>query len=188
MKTLDRFLQHWRLRMVRPYLRPGARVLDVGCADGALFKYYAPHIREMVGIDPTLHESVDMENCKLIAGQFPDNLPDSGRFDAITMLAVLEHVPVDQQVSWAGACSHLLAPGGYLIITAPSPIVDRILAVLKGFRLIDGMSLEEHYGFDPRAIPALFSVDDLQLVTAKRFQLGCNNFFVFRKADGNGRH
>jgi SAM-dependent methyltransferase len=137
-----------------------------------------------VGIDPDLHRSVEMDHCKLISGQFPQNLPEAGPFDAITMLAVLEHIPSEQQPRWATECARLLKPGGYLVITTPSPVVDRILALLKFIRLIDGMSLEEHYGFDPHCIPSFFSVGKMKLVKASRFQLGFNNLFVFRKIDG----
>jgi len=63
----------------------------------------------------------------------------------------------------------------------PSPIVDRILAILKGLRLIDGMSLEQHYGFEPKSVPSLFATAQLELAKAERFQWGCNNLFVFRK-------
>jgi hypothetical protein len=44
------------------------------------------------------------------------------------------------------------------------------------------MSLEEHYGFDPSCVPSLFSVGKLELIKAKKFQLGLNNLFVFRRA------
>ena len=180
MKALDRFLQQWRVAKARPYIADGARVLDVGCSDGVLFRQLKGHIGEAVGIDPTLHESIEEDGFRLIAGQFPDGVPDREPFDAITMLAVLEHVPSEQQPRWAASCARLLKPGGHLIITVPSPIVDRILAVLKFARLIDGMSLEEHYGFDPREVPGLFAVGEMELVRASSFQLGCNNLFVFR--------
>src|SRR5262249_8766559 len=105
-------------------------------------------------------------------------------FDAITMLAVLEHVPAEQQPQWALACARLLKPGGYLVITTPSAMVDPILSLLKSIRLIDGMSLEEHYGFDPRCVPSVFSVGEMKLVKARKFQLGFNNLYVFQKING----
>jgi 2-polyprenyl-3-methyl-5-hydroxy-6-metoxy-1,4-benzoquinol methylase len=74
------------------------------------------------------------------------------------MLAVLEHIPEPQQRPLAESCARFLKPAGVLVITTPSPRVDRILNLLLALRLIDGMSLEEHYGFDPRQTPALFSV------------------------------
>jgi 2-polyprenyl-3-methyl-5-hydroxy-6-metoxy-1,4-benzoquinol methylase len=183
MKTLDRILQRWRIGKARPYITSGARVLDVGCADGALFRQLKSHIGEMVGIDPTLNRSLEMDRCKLISGQFPQNLPDARPFDAITMLAVLEHIPLEQQLRWATECARLLRAGGWLVITTPSPVVDQILTLLKFIRLIDGMSLEEHYGFDPRCIPSIFSTGKIELVKAKKFQFGLNNLFVFRKID-----
>ncbi len=182
MKPLDTFIQHWRMLKIRPYLSSGARVLDIGCADGMLFKQFSSVVGAVVGIDPTLERSVEMERCKLIAGRFPDDLPDEGPFDAITMLAVLEHIPPQEQARWARACLPRLKPGGYLLVTVPSPIVDQILALLKFMKLIDGMSLEEHYGFEPKHVPQLFSTSGLKLIKARKFQCGCNNLFVFQKA------
>jgi 2-polyprenyl-3-methyl-5-hydroxy-6-metoxy-1,4-benzoquinol methylase len=180
MKTVDRLLQQWRFHKSRPYLAKGARVLDVGCADGAFYKRFGGHVGEVVGIDPNLGTSVDQGPLRLIAGRFPEALNDVEPFDAITMLAVLEHIPLDEQQRWAAACVRLLRPAGYLIITTPSPIVDGILRLLKSMRVIDGMSLEEHYGFEPSRVPPLFTDVSMELVEARRFQLGCNNLFVFR--------
>jgi 2-polyprenyl-3-methyl-5-hydroxy-6-metoxy-1,4-benzoquinol methylase len=182
MKAFDRLLQHWRIWKVRPYLSPGARVLDIGCADGALHRQLKPYLGDMVGIDPDLDSCLETGGCKLFPGQFPRDLPEVGPFDAITMLAVLEHIPIEQQAHWARECARLLKPKGYLIITTPSPMVDPILAALKFLRVIDGMSLEEHYGFDPTCVPSVFSVDAMELVKARKFQLGFNNLFVFKKS------
>jgi SAM-dependent methyltransferase len=166
--------------MILPFLSEGARVLDIGSADGALITL-APSLAEYVGIDPTLDRTLTIPSGVLIKGYFPAALPDDRSFDVIALLAVLEHIPADQQRSFAVSCSERLNPGGHLLITVPSPLVDSILAVLKTLRLIDGMSLEEHYGFDVRNTPRIFEGLDLQLTAHRRFQLGLNNLFVFQK-------
>ena len=97
MKTVDRMLQQWRIGKVRPYVSQGARVLDLGCAGGYLYRRLQSTVGEVVGIDPTLDRSVEIGRCRLIAGRFPEDLPDAEPFDAITMLAVLEHIPLDEQ-------------------------------------------------------------------------------------------
>jgi len=180
-KTLDRIIQYLRINKTRPYIARGSRVLDIGCADGAMFRQLQSRIQEGVGIDPDLEQSVDQDNFRLIAGQFPEALPDTRPFDVITILAVLEHIPPEHQPQLAENCARYLKPGGYLVITVPSPQTDRILSLLQFIRIIDGMSLEEHYGFDVSKTPSIFSVDGLRLVKAKKFQFGLNNLFVFKK-------
>ena len=182
MKPLDRVLQHWRIAKVQSRIPQGARVLDVGCADGALFRQCKGRIGEGVGIDPALDTPVQMEQCKLLTGRFPQDLPAVQPFDVITMLAVLEHIPVEEQPGLALACARLLNPGGSLLITIPSPLVDHILSLLKWMRLIDGMADEQHYGFDPHQTPSLFAVEPLLLVKAEKFQFGLNNLYLFQKS------
>jgi 2-polyprenyl-3-methyl-5-hydroxy-6-metoxy-1,4-benzoquinol methylase len=182
MKRLDRMLQRWRIAKARAYIPKGGTVLDIGCGDGALFRQLQTHIAAGVGIDLLLQDHEEVNGCRLIRGSFPKDVPDTGRFDAITMLAVLEHVPPQQQSELAVACMKFLKPGGHLVITVPSPIVDHILDVLMFIRLIDGQAVEQHYGFDPRQTPRIFSVGPMVLVESRKFQLGLNNLYVFRKA------
>ena len=73
-------------------------------------------------------------------------MPRVEPFDAITMLAVLEHFPSSQYASLSRGCAQFLKSGGHLIITVPSPVVDTILKILKALRLIDGMSLKNTMG------------------------------------------
>ena len=49
-------------------------------------------------------------------------------------------------------------------------------------RLIEGMSVHEHHGFDPGHVPAAFASTTLSLVAQRRFELGLNNLYVFRKS------
>jgi 2-polyprenyl-3-methyl-5-hydroxy-6-metoxy-1,4-benzoquinol methylase len=180
-KTLDRILQHWRIAKTRPFIARGARVLDIGCSDGALFRQLSERIGAGVGIDYDLETRLLQANVELIPGTFPEALASRDPFDVITLLAVLEHIPRERQEIVAQGCARYLRPGGYLVITTPEPIVDRILDVLKFLRLIDGMSLEEHFGFEPRETPAIFGSHGLKLREWRKFQLGLNNLFVFER-------
>jgi 2-polyprenyl-3-methyl-5-hydroxy-6-metoxy-1,4-benzoquinol methylase len=180
-RVLDRVLQRWRMAKVVPWLRTGMRVLDVGAADGTLARV-VPGLREYVGLDPHAQPSVSADRrIRMLAGRFPDDAPP-GPFDAVVMLAVLEHFPDDVLARAATACAELIAPGGYLLLTVPSPRVDDILAVLLKLRLLDGMGVEEHHHFDVAATPDLFVGPAFELVVARHFQLGLNNLYVFRRA------
>jgi 2-polyprenyl-3-methyl-5-hydroxy-6-metoxy-1,4-benzoquinol methylase len=180
-KQLDRFIQRWRIHKAAAFIEPGASILDVGCADGALFRLL-PRLGDSVGIDPDLaRPETPLPNVRLYPGLFPDALPQPRQFDAIVMLAVLEHVPMDRLEALARDCAAHLKPGGRLIITVPAPAVDHILAVLKGLRLIDGMSLEQHHGFEVASTPGLFTPHGFDLVVRKGFQLGLNTLFVFER-------
>ncbi len=179
MTKLDLFVQKQRINVAKRFLAPGAHVLDLGCADGALFRH-VPSITG-IGIDPTLNGEVVLPNARLLPGMFPDAVPSESRFDAITMLAVLEHLPPAVQKKLDVDCSRVLKAQGKMIITVPSPQTDVVLSMLKNLRLIDGMSLEEHYGYDVRQTPKLF--DSFGIVAAKTFQLGLNNLFVFAKRE-----
>jgi SAM-dependent methyltransferase len=182
MKFLDRVLQQWRIRKVRRYLPAGCRVLDIGCAGSALL-HTVPGLGEYVGIDPGLDASIRTEKALLIKGWFPADLPQMPPFDVITLLAVFEHIPPSAQAEVARACAALIKPSGQLLVTVPSAWVDRILDVLEFARLVDGIAIEQHYGFDSRRTPAIFSAAGLTLVKWKRFQLGLNNLFVFRRTE-----
>ena len=180
MNWADRLLQNWRIAKARPWLVKGARVLDIGCADGALFRR-VKGLGPSVGIDPDVPSRTQVGTATLLKGAFPQALEDSAPFDAITLLAVLEHIPPADQPRLAADCARFLKPGGWLLMTVPAPAVDSITHVLRTLRIIHGMSLEEHTGLAPHSAVEVFASAGLELVKRKKFQLGLNNLFVFRK-------
>jgi SAM-dependent methyltransferase len=180
MTRLDLFIQTYRIRTAEPFISKSARVLDIGCGDGALFRQL-PYLRGGIGIDPDISTTIHLPNADLISGYFPAGLPGSDPYDVITLLAVLEHLPEKAQAALARDCFDYLKSEGRIIITVPSPAVDKVLAVLTSLRLMHGTHVEQHYGFDPRQTPGLFQSAGFQLVCAKKFEFGLNNLFVFAK-------
>ena len=181
MKSFDRFLQKWRIKQASNFIRQKDKVLDIGTFDGSLFTLLAAKGITGVGIEPLQTKEIQYTNFKILPGYFPSTSPNDNDFDVITVLAVFEHVPVNEQISFLTTCREKLKENGLLIITVPSVWVDYLLCILKFIRVIDGMSLEEHYGFNPETIIKIAMEANFELYRKKKFQLGLNNLFVFKK-------
>ena len=179
MRWLDRRLQAERIRRVRPYAS-GARVLDIGCADGALFRLLDASLSGGVGIDQD-PVPASTPKYRYVQGDFPAALPGGEQYDLVTALAVVEHIPERDQPAFAAACLKVLKDGGRLVMTVPSSRVDDLLRVLKAIRFVDGMADHQHYGFEPGHVPTTFKAAGFALERHSTFQLGLNNLFVFRK-------
>ena len=179
-------LQRWRIAVAAPWIPDGARVLDVGCADGALFTVLRGKIGGGVGLDPNAPLSAVHDGVRYIRGTFPADAPTdpADRFDAITMLAVIEHLPEASHPAVADAAARLLREGGRLIATVPEPAVDRIVQLLQRLGLAEGMELHEHHGFEAARTRAIFEPAGFRLLRHRRFQLGLNNLFVFERRAG----
>ena len=182
MRFLDRVLQDWRFRLAEPWVRPGASILDVGCHQGEFFLRLGARIGFGVGFDP-LARPQTTDRFRLLADPFPIPAPfPDASFDAVILLATLEHI--GDKALFPHEFGRLLRPNGRVILTVPSPRIDRLVDVLRKLRIADGMSVEEHHGFLPQTVPSLFSREAFTLEHRQPFQFGLNNLFVFRKIDG----
>ena len=122
-------------RQLAPYLpaNRSLRVLDIGCGMGfAMRSLMQAGFKEVEGIDVDRSQA---EFCiskglkvALVADttQFLEAHP--ARFDLVTMLDVLEHIPVDNQVPLLKSLLKALTPGSKVIIQVPnanSPVSSR---------------------------------------------------------------
>ncbi|TAD92090.1 MAG: methyltransferase domain-containing protein [Bacteroidetes bacterium] len=180
MTALDKWLQQQRIRRAISHLPPGAFVLDVGCHQGELLLHPGINISGGVGIDP-LCSQPNTESIRFIKGAFPQAVPLHLRFDAITALALVEHLPQGQHAPFFAACAQLLKPNGLVICTVPHARVDSILHVLTRLRLIKGMSIDEHHGYNVLQTPEFAGKAGLHQLKHQPFQLGLNHLFVFQK-------
>lgn len=96
-------------------------LLDVGCGTGANLPVLKRHARQVVGLD------YEPEGLRDVRSASPDmwrvrgdatRLPfPAGRFDAVTMLDVLEHVGDETALA---EIRRVLRPGGVAVITVPA--------------------------------------------------------------------
>jgi len=180
---LDHLIARQRFRAAYPHIRKGARVCDLGCGlDAAFLDFAAERIAYGVGVDDQVRDGAGGQ-WRRVRADIRAALPlEAEQFDHVVMLAVLEHLPEPEPV--LREAYRILAPGGSLILTWPSAIVDPILDVLHRLRLVsDEMESDEHQ----QRIP----VNTLQQMLHRigftdflhyTFELGMNNLMVgFRR-------
>ncbi len=108
--------------MVRRYITPEARWLDVGCGRGGLVELLGSQVALCVGLDPdqaSLREH-RAAGVRLTAGQMETPPYVSGAFDLITCSWVLEHLSDPPRALMAIA--RLLRPGGHFVFLTPNAL------------------------------------------------------------------
>ena len=118
----------------------GTRVLDVGCGGGILSDSMARRGADVLGIDlatkplkvAQLHaleagtQNVDYREiaAEALAAEVP------GRFDAVTCMEMLEHVPDPSSI--VQACSTLVKPGGWVFFSTINRNLKSFLFAIVG--------------------------------------------------------
>ena len=181
MKKLDYFIQKQRILQAEKFIS-GSSVLDIGCHHGELFNHILK--KKTIygdGIDGVLTDKIETNNYTLFPGYFPNDFPIKKKYNNITLLAVLEHIPIEQIEQYPQILSAYLEDKGRVIITIPSKKVDCILDILLFFKLIKGMDLEHHQDFERSIIKTIFTKNGFNLLKEKNFEFGLNNLYVFEK-------
>ena len=114
-----------RLDWIRQHVKlAGCRALDIGCGGGILAESMAAANASVTGIDMAdgplsvarlhLHESgSDIDYRQSTAEDLAD--AEAGKYDVVTCLEMLEHVPDPSQV--IRSCAELVKPGGHVFFS-----------------------------------------------------------------------
>ncbi|MBI4737971.1 methyltransferase domain-containing protein, partial [Candidatus Woesearchaeota archaeon] len=168
--THSNFTYRIVLRIVDKYLQNALRVVDVGCGSGVLSFYIASKRIRVLGTDVS---SLAIRSCVQSAdylglkdwtefrcASFLDDNLGAERFDLAICSEVIEHLPDDRLA--VQRLTHLLMPGGLLILSTPSaraPIhlfrmrlwgkdgCDERVGHLRRYALEDLVALIEEAGF-----------------------------------------
>ncbi len=124
----------------------GKQVLDVGCGGGILSEGMAARGAQVTGIDLSdkplgvarlhLFESGHRIDYRMIsAEQMAEEAP--GRFDVVTCMEMLEHVP--DPASIVAACARLVKPGGQVFFSTISRNPKAYLMAVIGAEYVLGL-------------------------------------------------
>lgn len=149
---LENFLSKIRAkianRKIPEKLRSG-RILDIGCGKIPFF-LLSTRFKERYGIDYAIenataprYEGITLKNMDLSLRKIPF---EDDHFDAVTMLAVFEHIEPRLLVQTISEVRRVLKPGGRFILTTPCPWTDKLLRVMAKIRLVSQKEIEEHKG------------------------------------------
>lgn len=142
-------LAHKRARKANqliPDSSRAGRICDIACGWIPFFLMNT-RFKEKYGIEPRLSprhadRSMVIKNINL---EDDPHIPfESDYFDIVTMLAAFEHIERTELQTLMREIYRVLKPGGFLILTTPSPWTAPLLAVLAFLGLISPLELSSH--------------------------------------------
>lgn len=176
---IDHFIARMRFRAALPHIRAGSKVCDLGCGlEAAFLDYATDKIAVGVGVDDQVENGL-RGRWKRVRADLRSPLPFPAReFDHVVMLAVLEHLVDPERV--LREAFRVISPGGSLIMTWPSSMVDPILNVLHKLHLIsDEMESDEHQKRIPvESLQQMLQQIGFTKFLHRRFEFGLNNLMV----------
>lgn len=123
-------------------LRHG-RILDIGCGSSPYFLAHTA-FNEKYAIDQQ-NPTGDVGQVRwhtLDLGIVPRLPFEDGFFDAVTMLAVVEHLDPDILIELFREAYRILEPGGRLILTTPAAWSDGLLRLMSRILLVSSEEID----------------------------------------------
>lgn len=174
-----------RLEAALATVPPGARVLDIGCGLTDLagrMPAYTGCDRNPVILAENRRRFPDVvfHDWDVGISGPPEALVSSGPFDAVLMLALLEHLENPAGALRRGAS--LLARGGRLIVTTPHPLGRWPLTIGAALRWLSPHAAGEHETLlGRRDLEVAGEKAGLALAEYRRFLFGLNQLVVYRR-------
>lgn len=155
----------------------GGRLLDIGCGAGARFvretrfaEKHAVDRLEPASLGDVAFERIDLDTAPALP--YP-----SAYFQAVTMLAVVEHLSPEATAHAFEEAHRVLAPGGLFVLTTPAPWSDSLLRGMARVGLVSGVEIEEHQNVmsRPQLVEALASARfERDRIESGYFEAGLN--------------
>lgn len=143
-----------RLRLVKPFLSKGTRLLEIGCGSGEFLAAVAPLVAETTGVELNLDQAAVGRKAGFDIKSEPiEQLDYLNRFDIICTFQTLEHM-LEPRVA-LGAVRRALTEQGTLFVEVPN-VDDALLAVYGLPEFAPFYYRDSHlYYYSPRTLKRL---------------------------------
>lgn len=130
-EIFDAYVPHQapRIELLRPWLTPTARVLEVGCSTGQFLYHVKPLVREVVGVDydsGAARFAAEICQCTTFGCGLEEANLAPASFDVVCAIHTLEHAR--DPVEFARMLGRHLKPGGVVYVEVPN-LRDPLLSV-----------------------------------------------------------
>lgn len=161
---------------------PKNSVLDIGCGAFPIYLLTSKFIRKY-GLDKIKHQRPAVRRrLKLVSHSVEKkgSIPfESNYLDAVTMLAVFEHLEYDQVLPILKEIYRVLRPGGVFVMTTPSTWSDWLLRILAKIKLVSSAEIEDHkINLTTKEILSFYETAGFKTVETGFFEFSLNRWFV----------
>jgi SAM-dependent methyltransferase len=166
-----------RFRSLKPYLRKGSRILDVGAGGGEVVYVLRRFGFDAEGVEPDrgyAQHARDFLEVPVHAGFLQDVSFSAGSFDVVTMYHSLEHV--EDPVAILSRIGSWTTGGGVLLVEVPN-VEARCMSPGRRFHFA------HFYSFSGPTLEAVGRRAGFEPLTTTTSSDGGNLISVFRKAD-----
>jgi len=166
---------------------PPAKVLDLGCGDGRIAAEMVKAGYEVTGVDfletCIIYSKVLVEKGDFIQDDITENLPEKygfeGKFDAVTLVEVYEHIPPAKCPAVLENARRALRPDGLLIISVPSKALPFSKIHYRHFELEDFERELRQAGFKVNKIIYQYNLNKFfKWILSDRMEKFLNNKYI----------
>ncbi|MGN0324934.1 MAG: class I SAM-dependent methyltransferase [Lachnospiraceae bacterium] len=181
----EKVLAYLRYLQIRKYIvgEPKYKCVDIGCGFNGRFLFsIADRIKCGYGFDLRANE-IEKGNIKLVNNsKFDGKIPlKDETVDRVFMLAVLEHLPVENGL--VKESIRILKKDGLLVLTTPTPMAKPVLEFLSyKLHIISEESIREHqHYYSKQELIGRLKQEGFQVDKYTYFQFGFNQMIIGRK-------
>jgi 2-polyprenyl-3-methyl-5-hydroxy-6-metoxy-1,4-benzoquinol methylase len=179
LKEMNSYDVERRSALIQKLLPKSKKILEIGSGDGFFLEKMVECDYDMTGIEISRQRrdrSKKITNAKILDIDFSEKIPNIGKFDAVVLFHVLEHL--HDPINFLKNVSKLLEPKGKLIVEVPN-FDDHQIKTNNAYKNWQLQRAHIHY-FTPKILKNVFSQAGLsvKIIGIQRYSI--ENLFFWK--------